>query len=256
MIYPWWFLVVLAASQSLDNVIGVIILFLVFMVVPLAVLVRLVSRPVKGRLLPEKICEELCGVFEPTPQAGTAPGGSGQGGTPSGEPDLYGLISDPLGGLRGRAAQIAADLDDAAALLDKRQKRGLPPHPVATLMRASAMSVRQYLGSQRSLRDTLDDDMKDLLAATLMLFAEHGNPAVYTRLAQLADAFNPDGSPAVETTRKPPGPLARLVGQAFAGIPKMSLTITSIAAMAAIILAVVLALLHLVPATQLIQDLK
>lgn len=153
-------------------------------------------------------------------------------------------------------AQIAADLDDAAARLDKKQKRGLPPHPVATLMRAVAQSVRQYLGSQRSLQDTLDNDMKDLLATTLKLFGERGNLTVYSRLAQQAGAFNPNGNPAVETTQKPPGRLTRLAGQRFAGIPKMSLTITSIAAMAAIILAVVLALLHVVPTVQLIQYLK
>lgn len=255
VIYPWWFLLVLAAEQNLDAAAAVTILFFL-MAVPLAVPVWLASRPIDRRLLPEKICMELCGILKAPPPAGTTPGGPGQNGPPSGHPDLEGLISDPLGYLRGRVAQIAADLDDAAARLDKRQKLGLPPHPVATLMRASAKSIRLYLGSQRSLQDTLDSDMKDLLAATLMLFAKRGDLTVYARLAQQAGAFNPEGNPAVETAQKSPGRLARLTSQAFEGIPKMSLAITSIATMAAIILAVVLALLHLLPTDQLIQYLK
>jgi hypothetical protein len=255
VIYPWWFLLVLAASQSLDAALAVTVLFVFLMAAPLAVLVWLPSRLVERRLLPEKICAELCGILQPPAQAGTTPGGPGQGGAP-GKPGLEGLISDPLGDLRGQVAQIAADLDDAAILLDRKQKRGLPPHPVATLMRAAAQSVRQYLGSQRSLHDALDDDMKDLLATMLMLFGERGDLTVYSRLAQQASAFSADGNPAVEVTRKPPGRLARLTGQMFAGIPKMSLTIASIATMAAIILAVVLALLHRVPTISLIQYLK
>jgi hypothetical protein len=76
VIYPWWFLLVLAAEQNLGAVLAVTLLFLFLMTVPLTIPVWLASRPVEHRLLPEKICKELCGVLKPRPR----PAGPGRAG--------------------------------------------------------------------------------------------------------------------------------------------------------------------------------
>jgi hypothetical protein len=94
--------------------------------------------------------------------------------------------------------------------------------------------------------------------------ARHDAPAVRSPrrpdclLASLQQAcvFDDGGSPAVWTTRKPPGRLARLAGEAFESMPKVSLTVTSIRAVVAIALAVIPASLRLMPIAQLIQHLR
>lgn len=63
-----------------------------------------------------------------------------------------------------------------------------------------------------AFRDTIPDEMKEMLTSTLVLFAAHHDPAVYDRLdgqiqafslAVQVQAFDSDGNPAVEPQGKP-----------------------------------------------------
>jgi hypothetical protein len=272
--YPWFFIAAFAVAVSgnshgsgqMQSAPAASFAITLVEAVPALLPAMLVSHAIERRLVHAKVCKALCDVLKPGPRAATAPAGSGQGGGPSRATlDTSDFALDPFGRLRDRLAEIAAGLDGAAALTDRRQKPGLAAHPAATLMRAVAKAVRQYLSNRQSLRDTIPDEMKEMLTSTLVLFAAHHDPAVYDRLdgqiqvfglAGQVQAFDSDGNPAVGPQGKPPGRVARLASRVFTGIPNVSLTVSNIATLVVIAAAVILVLRHAVTIEQFMQYLK
>ena len=255
VIYPWLFLAVLPSgtSGSSSNVgshssqtvppllaLGIIILALA----PGVIAVLTFVRPIENRMASARACQEISQLLQPeeTEEAGET---------------LYpGLIADPLGRRRWELAEIVQHLADAARRLDAQQPRGLPPHPVSTLLRAVSKSIRRFLGNQRSLRGPMPGDLTEMLETTLAVLGISQDQDVYDRLAKQADAFDEHGEPTVELTGKPPGRLATFASRIADSVPKIALVITSIAAVAVIITALILDALHRMNVTQLLSYLK
>jgi hypothetical protein len=204
-----------------------------------------VARVVENRLVSAKVCLEIIEVIQPPKPADSTH-----------EMDYPGVIADPLGSRRSALAQIARLLADAARQLDAQQPRGLPPHPISTLLRAASLSVRRFLGNQRSLHMPIPEDLTELLKTTLALFAAHRDQTAYQRLAEQAAAFDEHGDPAVDLIGNPPSRFVAFASRTVTSIPKIAIVITSIATITAIIIAVTLALLHRMNITDLLQYLK
>jgi hypothetical protein len=253
--YPLWFLMVIlsgtpsssstasAASAPPPLLLDFAIPLLV--VAPSAIPALIAALPIQRRMVSAKLAREICELLKAT-----------QRGDPARQAGYPGLIDDPLGRRRWELAQVAGHLADAARQLDAHQPQGLPPHPIATLLRGASATVRQYLGSEHSLHGLIPDDLIEMLETSLALFAAYHDQAVYQRLAKQVAAFDQHGDPAVQPTDKLPGKLATLASRTAAGIPKMTAVIISIAAVVAIITAVVLALLHRMNSNDLLHYLR
>lgn len=119
-LYPWFFLgVILSDStskattqttsssyQSPPFLLGIFILILIYSITLLPALAT--NRIMRSRLLPAKLCEELCIILN---HADTDIVLSDETPSPI-------LIADPLGDRRPHVAQIAGDLADMARLID------------------------------------------------------------------------------------------------------------------------------------------
>lgn len=258
MAYPLWFLgVLLSGTPSSSStasatsapppllliLLGVAILLL--LVAPGAIPALMAAIPIQRRLVSAKLAREICELLKVTER-----------GDPAREAGYPGLIDDPLGRRRWELAQIAGHLADTAWQLDAHQPRGLPPHPLATLLRGASATVRQFLGSEHSLKGLIPDDLIEMLKTSLALFAAHHDQAVYQHLAKQVAAFDQRGDPTVQPTDKLPGKLATLASRTAAGIPKMAAVITTIAIAVAIIAAVILALLHRMNSNDLLHYLR
>jgi hypothetical protein len=162
---------------------------------------------------------------------------------PAARPNRAGLPFDPLGPRRANLAEIADDLSVLARRLDARQLRGFAPHPVSTMLRGSHRLIRQFLESRGSLKETIPESLGETLTMLLVVLSGPYDAAVYEHLDERISAFSPDGAPAVALIDKPPGRLAVLVDRALRSVQRINAVTISMAAAAAILLAVILAVL-------------
>jgi hypothetical protein len=255
-IYPWWFFIITLASTSSNSqstssgfshtfpiLLSALILLAAFSITMIPAMA--VARPIELRMVSAKVCEELCLLLQPA-----------EGADPEDKERFPGLIADPLRSRRRGLAQVAGHLADTARQLDARQKRGLPPHPISTLLRAVSHAIRKFLGNERSLQGIIPDDLTEMLGTTLALLGADDEQSVYHRLAHQISAFDEHGNPAVEVIERPPGRVAHLMSFTVTGIPKLALVITSIAGVAAISIAVALVFLHRMNVSELLHYLR
>jgi hypothetical protein len=254
--YPWWFFAVVVASSSSNSSSGssgssqstpTLLLSLILLLALSVTLIpaMAVARPIEFRTISAKVCQELCLFLQPN-----------ESDNQRDEDRFPDLIVDPLGSRRLELAEVAMHLADAARQLDARQKRGFSPHPISTLLRAVSRVIREFLSNERSLRILIPHDLTELLSMTLSMLGTHYDEAVYHCLIQQVSAFDERGNPTVDAIERPPSRAVRLMSFTTSGIPKIALVVTSIAAIAAISMAVALALLHRMNLNELLRYLR
>jgi len=76
---------------------------------------------------------------------------------------------DPLQGQRLTIAEAAILMRRTARHVERRMPRNAAPHPVSSLLRASALQLERFVTSQRSLSPELPYDVREILALTARL---------------------------------------------------------------------------------------
>jgi len=204
-----------------------------------------ISRIVERRMVSVQVSAEILSLLEIMAK-----------GEADSQDDFRGLIIDPLGSQRSDLAHVSDYLSNAAKEFDARQVHGFSPHPIATLLRAVSNSIHQFLRNARSLTAAIPTDLADTLAITLALLSARHDLTVYERLARMVSAFDEDGGPAVDLIEKPPGRFRIFASRALTGIRGMAVVLTSIATMAAIVLALLLFLRHKMNVNELLPYLR
>jgi hypothetical protein len=250
-IYPWLYVIVVYTSSSdpsngnaasSQNTPFVVSLFIFLALIsPTLIPAWALARPIQRRMIATKASEEICLLL----QSVTDAGGS----------QFHGLIADPFP-YREDLANITQHLADVARQLDGRQLRGLAPHPISTLLRAVSWHIHEFLSNERSLRDCIPDDIREILTMTLGMFSAQYDWSSYHSLAQRISAFNMNGDPAVELIGKPRSRIASFASGMITGIPRIAIAITSLTAISAIIAAIILALLHRMNSNELLHYLR
>ena len=167
------------------------------------------------------------------------------------------LVTDPLGTRRKELAKIAEHL------CRHGQSAGctagtwfFPPSDLHTLAGGFSRSIHQFLGGKESLQASVPDDLRETLVMTLALLSVRRDPDLYHRLAQRVAAFDSDGLPAVELTENPPGWISILAARTLATIPRITVAVIGMAAIAAIIIASILTILHRMNLEELLRYLR
>lgn len=257
--YPWWLIIVMlynypgdssgtatASSQTDAPILS--LLLMILLLSPTMIPALITARFIENRMISARLCMEISEMLRPEDVENKAENAVS-------ESKYYGLFPDPLGHRRWELAQLSRHLVESARRLEAQQTRGFRMHPAATLMRASSRSISQFLGNERSLQESVPEDLTEILEATLALFAGHRDPTVYQGLAKQVNAFDENGNPVIEQTAKPANKLAVLATHIADAVPKTVLVITSITTVTAITIALILALTHQMDPTQLLPYL-
>jgi hypothetical protein len=155
-----------------------------------------------------------------------------------------GEIGDPLKSRRLQLAKLGVLLTEAARQLDERQPTGARPHPVATLLRAAATRLSEFLRSQRSWSGTVPRGILDLPRLILAVIATPTDPGAFEELSRRLQAFDRTGSPQSESVQGQPGKLLAFARRANAGVAETASTVKALGVIAVIVIVVILLILH------------
>ena len=104
---------------------------------------------------------------------------------------IYGGIMDQHGVRRETVVAAAAALLTAARRVDSRS----PLHPMASIMRATALYLRRYVSTLASMTEIVPAHVDDLLRRTTYIIAGPRQPGLYGDVAQTVSAFDGSGAP-------------------------------------------------------------
>jgi hypothetical protein len=121
--------------------------------------------------------------------------------TPVRETDRQVEILDPLGQRRTDLSFAASSLMAAGRRIDS----GAPLHPIASLLRGSAVYLRRFLASPDSLVSSFPPMVTDVIRQVIVVIAGPRDYGTYPHLAQSVSAFGVDGVPDAELRSRTTG---------------------------------------------------
>lgn len=166
-------------------------------------------------------------------------------------------IPEPNADLRKSIIEVIELLYSAANRLDAQQERGFTPHPLATALRGCSAQLTTFLLAP-NFRRSLPSDIAKILRVIQVVLSGPKNAAPYEELASIASAFEADGSPGsrAEPPVKPPSKVARLFAKATLNLTNSLVAISTLAALAVPIAAIIFALLGQLQIDKVLELLK
>lgn len=166
------------------------------------------------------------------------------------------LIADPSISYRDRLCKVVDLMIMAAAELDARQRQGFTPHPISTILRASAEELRIFLRSKLALSSEMPTHIVDTLTNVAVLLGSSRDPDLCQNIASQLFAFDESGHPAIEVTIRPPGRIHSFFVRTGTSIKGIAAVMASGATIFTVVVAMILSLLGRIDINTLLGHLR
>jgi hypothetical protein len=170
--------------------------------------------------------------------------------------EVFDLVADPFMAYRKRLSRIIDLMMMAAVELDARQRLGFTPHPISTIIRASAEELRKFLKSKLALSLEMPVGVVETLTNVATLLHSSRDPKLCQDIASQVSAFDEVGHPVVEVAGRPPGRIRGFLARTATSIKGIAAVMASGATIFAVVVAIILSLLGRIDIDTLLGHLR